>query len=414
LDFHRPFATSATVTPARRILIIAGSLSALGLSALGFAQIEGSDRGVPPIDSSSNYEVGGVAVDVAARTADLARLTGWKIAQHRAWRQLWAKVNGQPATAAPDLSDSQLDSIVAGIAVEDEKIGAHRYVARLGVLFDRSRSAQWLGGDSVGKRSAPMLVIPVLWSGGAPQSFEHRTVWQKAWARFRSGGSPIDYVRPVGTGIDPLVLNVAQAGRPGRGQWRALLDLYGASDILVPTVQLVRQYPGGPVVAHFSAVHGPDGTVVARFSLTAADSDALPRMLDEGVRRIDDAYAAALRDGGLHSDSSLAAEPANVPDLPEEAPVEGEDAAAAIVPGAVSTFVVQIDTPDDPSLVQVQSALRAVPGVRSVSADSVALGGVSVMRVSFAGEIEAFRTTLAAAGYTAEETGGVMRLRRTR
>jgi hypothetical protein len=207
------------------------------------------------------------------------------------------------------------------------------------------------------------------------------------------------------------VLNVAQAGRPGRGQWRALLDLYGASDILVPTVQLVRQYPGGPVVAHFAALHGPDGKVLARFALTAPDTDALPRMLDEGVRRLDDAYAAALREGGLHSDSSLAAEPVEAPDLPEEAAVEGGDA-AALTPA--STFVVQIETPDDPSLVQIQSGLRAVPGVRLVNADSVALGGVSVLRISFAGDAEAFRTALASAGYTAEEAGGVLRLRRAR
>jgi hypothetical protein len=402
------------VTPARRIILITGSVVAIGLSALGYAQIEGSDRGVPPVDSSANYEVGGISVDVAAKTADLARMTGWRVAQHRAWRQLWAKVNNQPSEAnAPDLSDSQLDSIVAGIAVEDEKIGARRYVARLGVLFDRSRSAQWLGGASVGERSVPMLVIPVMWSGGAAQSFEHRTEWQKAWARFRSGGSPIDYVRPVGSGIDPLVLNVEQAGRPGRGQWRKLLDLYGASDVVVPTVHLARQYPGGPVLATFSAVHGPDAQVIATFTLTAPDTDALPRMLDEGVRRLDDAYARALRDGRLHYDSSLAAEPVAAPALPEEAAVEGDDAAAVATPGT-SSFVVQIETPDDPSLVQVQTALRAVPGVSGVNADSVALGGVSVLRVAFAGTPEAFRTALATAGYSVEEAGGALRLRRAR
>jgi hypothetical protein len=222
-------------------------------------------------------------------------------------------------------------------------------------------------------------------------------------------------VRPAGTGIDPLVLNAAQAGRPGRTQWRKLLDLYGASDILVPTVQLVRQYPGGPVVANFSAIHGPDGRIVARFSLSAPDTDALPRMLDEGVRRLDDAYARALRGGGLRSDSSLAAEPVEVPDLPEEAPVEGDEApVAAALPGAASSFVVQIETPDDPSLVQAQAGLRAVPGVRSINTDSVALGGISVMRLVFAGDAATLRTALAAAGYTVDDAGGGMRLRRTR
>src|SRR6185369_11678493 len=207
----------ATVTSARRISIIIGAMAALGLAGVACAQIEGSDRGVPPVDNSANYEIADVAVDVSAKTAQDARNFGWRLAQRRAWKLLWARVNNQPAEAAPNLSDGALDSIVAGISVGDEQIGAHRYIAHLGVLFDRTRSGPLLGQAEAGVRSAPMLVIPVMWSGGAPQSFEHRTEWQKAWARFRSGGSPIDYVRPVGNGIDSLVLNVAQVGRPGRG-----------------------------------------------------------------------------------------------------------------------------------------------------------------------------------------------------
>jgi hypothetical protein len=310
------------------------------------------------------------------------------------------------------LSDSALDSMVAGIEVEDEQIGSHRYIAHLGVLFDRSRSAQALGQAEAGLRSVPMLVIPVMWSGGAPQSFEHRTEWQKAWARFRSGGSPIDYVRPVGNGLDPLVLNVAQTGRPGRGLWRNILNQYGASDLVVPIVQIARQYPGGPVVAHFAALHGPDGEVIARFDLSAADGDQLPRMLDEGVRRIDDAYAQALRDGRLRTDASLQLEPAVIPALPEEATVESDSAVA--LPGAASTFLVQIDTPDDPTLVQELASLRLVPGVKMVTTDSVALGGISVLRVGYDGDPQAFRTALATAGYNVQDTGGGLRLTRPR
>ncbi|HMI20719.1 MAG TPA: heavy-metal-associated domain-containing protein [Sphingomonas sp.] len=398
------------MTPARRISLIAGSVALLGLAGLAIAQIAGNDRGVPPIDSSANYEVGNVAVDVSAKTADQARTFGWRLAQRRAWKTLWAKVNNQPEANAPNLGDGALDSMVAGIEVEDEQIGAHRYIAHLGVLFDRSRAAQALGQAQAGVRSVPMLVIPVMWSGGAPQSFEHRTEWQKAWARFRSGGSPIDYVRPVGTGLDPLVLNAAQAGRPGRGLWRNLLDQYGASDVVMPTVQLVRQYPGGPVVAHFSALHGPDGDVIARFDLSASDSDHLPRMLDEGVRRIDEAYGQALRDGRLRTDSSLIVEPAAVPALPEEPTVEADSAIA--LAGAPSTFLVQVDTPDDPALVQIQASLRALPGVKAVATDSVALGGISVLRVAYDGDPQVFRTALASAGYTVQDTGGGLRLTR--
>jgi len=397
-----------------RLLLACGLAAGLTLGGLVLAQIEGRDRGVPPIDSSANYEVGGVAVDVAAKTAEQARVFGWRLAQRRAWKSLWARVNGASPDAAPGLSDGQLDGLVAGIEVENEEIGPTRYIARLAVLFDRARAGPFLGVSEGGIRSVPMLVVPVMWSGGVAQSFEHRTEWQKAWARFRSGGSAINYVRPFGTGLDPLVLNVGQAGRPGRAAWRRILDQYGASDVVVPVVQIVRAYPGGPVTGRFLALHGPDAEPVVRFDLQAPASDGLPAMLDAGVRRIDAALAEALRGGALSPDASLAPPPAPEPELLEDAPV-GEavgDASAAALPGAPSTFVVQVDTADDAALVDAQARLRAVPGVRTVATDSVALGGVSLLRIAFTGDSDALRTALASAGWQAEDTGGGLRLRR--
>jgi len=399
------------VTKFGRILLVPAGMATIGLGAIAWAQIEGNDRGVPPIDSSANYEIGGVQVDVSAKTADQARAFGWRLAQRRGWKLLWGRVNNAPPEQAPNLSDGQLDQMVAGVSIEDEKIGPHRYIARLGVLFDRGRAAELLGIRAAGVRSVPMLVIPVMWSSGAPQSFERRTEWQKAWARFRSGGSPIDYVRPVGSGLDPLLLNIAQAGRPGRGQWRNLLEQYGAADIVVPIVKLERRWPGGPVAAVFEAYHGPDGQLLARFALRCDNSDAMPAMLDEGVRRLDEAYAAALRDGRLNADTSLAVEPEEVPALPEEAPIEASASPVALA-GAASTAIVQVDTPDDAARAAVEGALRGVPGVRSVRVDSLALGGVSLMRVGFDGDPQAFRAALQAAGFTVEDTGGGLRLRR--
>ena len=56
--------------------------AALLLAAGAYAQIEGG-RGVAPVDSSGDFEVSGVDVDVAARTAQAARLGGWRLAQRK-------------------------------------------------------------------------------------------------------------------------------------------------------------------------------------------------------------------------------------------------------------------------------------------------------------------------------------------
>ena len=392
------------------------TLALLALAGLAAAvvraQLEGSDRGISPIDSSSSYEVGGIAVDVVARTPDQARQAGWRIAQRQGWKMLWSRMNGGRG-AAPGMNDSTLDSIVAGIVVEQEQISANRYIARLGVLFDRARAGQLLGGQTEVLRSPPMLVIPSQISGGAPTSLELRNPWQAAWARFRTGASPIDYVRPVGSGSDPLLLNMAQTRRPARGWWRMLLDQYGAADLLMPEVILHRQWPGGPVIGRFYARYGPDNKLLGGFALRVGNGDGLDAMLDEGVRRIDAIYAAGLRDGRLRADPSLAIEDEEPEAVDDQLTLE--DIISEVVgeaPGA-SVITLQVETPDAETLSAIEQAVRATPGVRSSNTASLALGGYSVIRVSFAGDIDLLRQALAARGWRGEAGSDVLRLRRT-
>ena len=379
---------------------------ALFAAALAFAQLERADeRGVAPIDGSGSYEVDGIKVDIAARNADQARSGGWREAQRRGWKMLWARVNGKPIENAPGLPDSTLDSISGGIVVENEQIGPNRYIASLGVLFDRARAGELLGVKGAMRRSAPMLVIPIEWSGGTPTVFEARTEWQKAWARFRSGNSPIDYVRVSGTGADPVLLNAAQTRRPGRGWWRILLDQYGAADIVVPEVTLFRQWPGGPVIGKFVARHGADAAVIDQFTLTVENGDALPAMLDRGILRIDAAYVRALQEGGMRPDKSLVIETPV-----EEVPID--DVLSQIASAATSTIMVQAETPDPATLNAHAGVLRALTGVTAVQPASVAIGGTSIYRVSFSGPPGAFREALAARGWQVEESPGGVRIRR--
>jgi hypothetical protein len=408
---------------APRFIAPALFLAALGLGAVVYAQIEGGDRGVAPLDSSGSFEVTGVDVDVAARSAEAARLGGWRLAQRKGWKMLWAKMHGGSG-GAPGLSDSALDSIVAGIVVDEEQIGPNRYVAKLGVLFDRARAGQILGVSGEVSRSAPLLVIPVQWTGGTPQSFESKTEWQKAWARFRAGQSPIDYVRPSGTGPDPLLLNYGQTLRPGRLWWRSLLDQYGAADVLVPQVRMQRTYPGGPVIGYFSARFGPDSREIASFALRVNNSDAIPAMFDEAVKRMDSAYSGALAVGMLRPDPSLVFEspidPASlISNTTDAAPVDGPETPIengnAPVATAIetATYTVQFDTPDVGSVTTTENAVRGVPGVKSINTTSLALGGISVMSVTFDGEIGTLRLALSARGFRVDQGGGTLRIRRS-
>lgn len=391
-----------------RLAIPFALLLLAGAAAVVYAQLDGADRGIPPVDSTSNFEVMGVEVDVSADSAQRARTEGWRRAQREGWKMLWSRTTGRPAGQAPNLSDSVLNSIVTGIIIDSEQIGPRRYIARLGVLFDRARTGQMLGVQGLVRRSAPVLVIPVMTTGSAPYSFEFRNEWQRAWAQFRTAGSPIDYVRTSGTGVDPLLLNLAQARRRGRGWWRMILDQYGAADIVVSEVALRRLYPGGPAIGQFTARFGPDGMVLGRFELRAASSAEVPRMLDEGVRRMDMIYTQALGRGLLRPDPSLVIiEPAVQQELEEVVLEDLPPAPATPMPtGAVQAFNIQVETPDAPAVQRAEIGVSRVGGVTSAITTSLALGGTSVMRVTYAGDAAALAAALQAQGWNAQVVGG--------
>lgn len=419
-----PFRLSAwRPGPAVQLCLGLGLALAVALFAIGSqrltAQIEG-DRGIPPIASTADILISGVQVNVTGQNASEARLNGWAAAQRKAWEM----------AKGPPMADGVIDSMVSAIVVEREQIGPRRYIATLGVIFDRSRAGQYLGssagGGAAGAHSAPLLVIPVLHSGGTAQVFEVKGQWQRAWAEFRTNASPIDYVRPVGSGADSLLLTAGQPGRRSRTWWRNVLDQFGAADVLVPVARLERQWPGGPVRGTFTARYGPDNTYIDSFTLTANDEAGVPTMLARAIVRLDGIYASALAQGLLRPDPTLVAEQqaidaalaaltAALKPVEEKVEVEARPEAVATTaadPDAIYTYTVQFASPDARAIDAALSAVRGVAGVQAASTSSIAIGGTSVMRVTMKGDIAVLAAALRSRGWQVSGGGTTLSIRR--
>lgn len=437
-----PIALRLPSHPRARLLAGVGAACALALVILGaprlIAQIEG-DRGIVPVVSTGDIEVGGIDVETTGKTAQEARLAGW----HMAYRKAWEQIHG------PQLGDDALEAMVAAVTVEREQLGPHRYIARLAVTFDRQRAGQYgagpegNGGVAV-RRSAPMLVIPVLYSGGVAQVYEVRGPWQRAWAEFRTGASTIDYVRPTGGGGDSLLVTAGQMGRRSRVWWRNILDQFGASDVVFPVARLERQWPGGPVKGTFTARYGPDNVYLDSFTLTAKDEGDVSDMLRKALARMDGIYVDALARGVLQPDSTLSIDhPALDPGLAaiiargERARAEAERAAAAAAaqqaqsqlqatPSASPTpaestkekeargvaVTIQFASPDAHAIDMTLSALRGLPHVEGAATISIAIGGTSVMRVTYGGDPKDLASALKARGWQVSGGGALLRIKR--
>ncbi|WP_228243428.1 heavy-metal-associated domain-containing protein [Porphyrobacter sp. GA68] len=415
-----------------RYLLFAG-LAVLGIllcAAVLLAQV-GGDRGIAPVAVTTDIEVGGIQVNVRGDSPEAARVAGWREAQQLAWK----KIGG------PDLPDSQLESLVSAIIIEEERIGPRRYIATLGVIFDRQRAGRLLGEAGQLAKSPPMLVIPVTLSAGTATTFEMRNAWQRAWAEFQPGSSRIDYVRPSGAGGQSLLINYGQAERRSRYWWRNILDQFSASGVVIPMVRLNHLFPGGPVEGEFTARFGPDNRYLDSFRLQVDRPEQLPAMLAQAVRRFDQIYTQAFNAGLLGVDPTLAlqggeidpglrrlmeigeqlraaerqrnvaAQAAEPAATPAATPTPAAPAPTA-EPAVVSVVTVQFATPDAGSVDAILGAVRSIPQVRSATTRSLALGGTSAMTVQFTGNPTALIDALRERGFTVQQGGSVLTISR--
>lgn len=357
----------------------------------------------------SAYAIGGIDVDVTARTAAEARMAGYRLAQRRAWPQLWARLTGQPPTAAPGLSDGAIDAMVAGIESQGEHFSTTRYIARLGVIFDRARASAYFTGTAGALHSPPMLLLPVEDDGAAAIVYQAKTPWRAAWQRFREVVSPVDYVLASGSAGDNLLLTAYQVSRPDRNSWRNILNRFDAVDVLSAEAHLTRAWPGGPVKGLFIARHGPDAEELGRFTLEAANVAGLDTMLDAAVRQVDQIYADAVRSGRLKSEPDLAN------DMP---PIVSVGATIGALPPAATTAAaggldVSVATPDSAAVDQLTRQLRAVPTVTGVTLRSLSLGGASRLIIGYSGTYEMVLYQLDQRGWrVVKEAGGNILRRR--
>jgi hypothetical protein len=205
-------------------------------------------------------------------------------------------------------------------------------------------------------------------------------------------------------GSDPLLVNAAQTKRPGRGWWRNLLEMYGATDILIAEVQLQRLYPGGPARGRFIARHGPDDDIIGGFTLTAPNSDGIATMMAEGARRIDALYAQALAAGQLSRDPSLDLPPPPIlPQLAETRPVAPAN--------LVNSFQVQVTGNNVTVYNFAMAHLRTMAGVESASPQQINPGGTSYILVTYKGDISQLAAALSSRGWVVDFAGTVVRMR---
>jgi hypothetical protein len=82
------------------------------------------------------------------------------------------------------------------------------------------------------------------------------------------------------------------------------------------------------------------------------------------------------------------------------------------VPQALGTYTVQVATPDGSSFDAALGSVRGAAGVRSVTVSSTAIGGTSVLRVTYLGDINGLAAALRSAGWQVNQGSSALGISR--
>ncbi|MEA1652567.1 DUF2066 domain-containing protein [Nitrospirillum sp. BR 11164] len=186
----------------------------------------------------------GVDVDVTAGNANQARDQAILQAQREALARLFRKLTpAADGRQPPAVSQGELEALVAGFELEQERASSVRYVGRFTVRFRPAAVRQLLQqngvryAEMVGK---PALVLPVDATGAEPALWTDGP-WRQAWSQIGS----VD-------GLVPVALVPPDAADQGELPAKAALA------------------PDAGVLAHIAARHGAGQVVVARLEGDAA------------------------------------------------------------------------------------------------------------------------------------------------
>lgn len=222
------------------------------------------------------YTVRGVPVDATADSPSAAREKALSEGRRLAFERLVARL--VPSIVVPTVglpADGALADLSLGFEVEEERTSAVRYLGRMTFAFDPGRVRSLLMARGVRfaeTRSLPVLVIPVLDSGGGRLLWEETNPFRAAWSDIVIQPGLVPFVVPYGDIADVRDLTTAQAVAGDAQALGRIAERYGARDAVVVEA---KPRAGGAVEISVQRV-GPtgSGTVEIETVLAAAAAEA--------------------------------------------------------------------------------------------------------------------------------------------
>lgn len=236
------------------------------------------------------FTVRDVPVDATAENAAQAREAALRQGQQAALRRLLERLT--PAEVHADLPmppPSEVENMVLGLSLRDEKTSNVRYLADITVRFMPQAVTDLLesAGLPYSADPAPPLLVLPLWKASPespPVLWEDPNPWRHAWSTLPRGGlQPIE--APLGDLEDVMAVDAERAAEgleAGTADLQGLAERYGVEDVLIARATL--RSGGGATPPGIDVVALRNGT-----RYTASVEPRQGEDLAEGLRRAADA-----------------------------------------------------------------------------------------------------------------------------
>jgi hypothetical protein len=268
----------------------------LALLAL-FSPVCMAQESAPAVEATFDpFLVRNVPVDVTAASVTEARERGLTQGRVTAFRRLVERMTLRENWAAITAPDAvKIIDMVLEFSVANEKSSAVRYLADLSVRFDPAAIRAFLRAQNIPfaeTASRPLIVVPLVQSGGGVQLWQDDDPWRAAWAAILPHDGLIPIVLPLGDLADIGMLSADQAAVKDRDALMKLATKYGAVGAVI-----ARATPSGDslsiAVTELRALGEPFETLVTA-TIAGADEGAKAKAMSaaaiESLRPLEDRW----------------------------------------------------------------------------------------------------------------------------
>ena len=280
--------------------------------------------GTPSAAPADPYSVTGVTVDVTASSAAEARDKAISEAQHKAFEALFKRLVVDSANrVVPLVAESDLQRMIQGFEIEQERGSAVRYVASMAFKFRGKAVTTYL--SSLGLRvrdvapvnaaapaalgaavaapavaaapvaAKPVLVLPLAQGAAAALLWEERTPWRTAWEDYAAVSAAGKLRVPAGELNDIADIGAREAVGGDPASMVKIAGHYGAGLVVVAALagaDRLDTAAGAQVVISRYGADGQPAAPVETVAVQGALGEAVPGFLTRVVTAVADRIAA--------------------------------------------------------------------------------------------------------------------------